>query len=176
MKHLFIDLETFGQTPGCSVFQIGAACFDLETGEIGAGIELNIDPIHHGYIDPPTVAWHREKGTYPMPGNTVAHHPKAALEEFAEWFTLQGGITSVWSWGAAFDFPVLEDLWRWCFGKKEMPWPYYEELCARTVWKLAFPDERHQPRPHKALEDCHAAIRDLVKANRALRGKEGQPS
>ena len=172
MNHLMIDIEALGQKPGCSIFELGAVVFDLETGVTGAQFLALIDP-DNGFVDAATEQWHRERGTYPMPGTAERVGITTALANFARWYQCLGwDIQTVWSWGATYDFPVLDSRWQEWGPTEELPWKYYQAECARTIWRRAFADLKHDPRPHQALEDCCAAIKDLVAAHRALRGKE----
>ena len=61
MKHVMIDLETMGLSPGCAITQIGACFFDLNTLTFGNTFQVNIDLISScemGFVlEPHTVDW-----------------------------------------------------------------------------------------------------------------------
>jgi hypothetical protein len=168
MNQVLIDIEALGQKPGCAIFELAAVRFDLASGEISSEFLALIEP-DNGWVCPETEDWHREKGTYPMPGTAARVGISKALRDFAMWFAGLGPVESVWAWGATYDFPVLESRWRDWGPSEGLPWEYYQAECARTVWRRAFgPDVRHGDRPHQALEDCRAAVADLVKAMNKL--------
>lgn len=178
---LFIDIEALGHKPGCAVIQIGAAVFDRHTGEIADSIQIYIQPEKNDrfHADLDTLAWHARQGTFPHPPDIaeIAFNTGDAVDCFSEFL---GGVSDfghviddVWSWGADYDFPIIEPLFeRFAIGG-EPPWMYWQVSDARTVWKLAFPGVKHGKRPHHALDDCKAGIADLCAALAALRGKEG---
>ena len=72
----------------------------------------------------------------------------------------------VWIQGPDFDRPILEDLCRQL--GVDMPWKYYLTADSRTAWNLAFPGQKHDPRPHHALPDCKATLADLARSLIAL--------
>jgi hypothetical protein len=168
MNDVMIDIEAMGQKPGCAIFELAAVKFDLHTGATGAEFLAKIEP-SHGIHEPDTVAWHREQGTYPMPGRAAQEDVTAAFYRFDAWLSAIGPVERVWSWGATYDFPVLQAIWTGNGPTPDLPWKYHQALCARTVWKLAFGDLRHADRPHKAVEDCRAAVADLARAYQTLR-------
>jgi hypothetical protein len=167
MNDLMIDIEGLGTRPGCAIHELGAVKFDLHTGVTGAEFLAKIIP-DNGLHEAESEAWHRERGTYPLPGRAAQEDSTRAFYRFDAWLTTIGPIERVWSWGATYDFPVLQAIWSAYGPTPKLPWEYHQAMCARTVWKLAFGDLRHADRPHKAVEDCRAAIEDLCRAHREL--------
>jgi hypothetical protein len=53
-----------------------------------------------------------------------------------------------------------------------LPWEFWKSRDARTAWDMAFPGQKHAPRPHRALADCHATLADLTAALRRLNALE----
>lgn len=163
-----LDIETLGRVPGCAVIEIGAIAFNGETGTHGETFHRFIEPMAPYTADVDTLEWHRRKGTYPFPKNfqgyTIrpVHSPGSAVADFADWCESLGDVEAWWSWGAAFDFPILSHLLTAEFHGP--PWKYWQCRCARTVWATAFGDRRRPDRTHDALEDCRSAIRDLFEA------------
>lgn len=169
MKDLFLDIEALGLRPGAAIVELGAVVFDRETGLTGpAEFHAYIRPSPFDIIDPETVEWHRQQGSYPPPENVTIFLPSLALFDFQDWFYRQGEIGAVWSWGSTYDFPLMEAAFRTHLDRG-LPWKYHRAQCARTVWNLAFPGVKHAPRPHHALEDCFAGVADLCAALGALR-------
>lgn len=164
MRDILIDLETMGQRPGCAIFELAAVQFDMATGATGAEFVALIEP-WNGHFEEDTVAWHKENGTWPQPGKAARISARQAFADFASWYASLGEVRGVWAWGASFDFPVLQAIWRDYGPTPDLPWRYHQGQCARTVCKLAYGEDwRHGDRPHEALEDCKAAIADLVMA------------
>lgn len=162
--HILFDLETLSLEGDAAIFEIGAVMFDIRTGWIGSRFRTYVDHTIFGTVDAETVAWHREKGTFPLPGQVELLHPEVAIRRFVEWYEQQGEIESVWCWGSNFDFRRLEATWKATAPKIKVPWEYYQECCARSIWRAAFPGLKHDPRPHRALDDALAAVGDLVRA------------
>ena len=168
MHHLFIDLEALGQKPGCAPIELGAVVFNPETGAITDEFHRIIHPHAALKGERETLDWHAERGSYPFtPVRYIAAEKlNHVIADFLSWLPEQ--YEAVWSWGSTYDFPVLDAAFA-AIGEKA-PWQYWRQQCARTAWKIAFgPDRKHAPRPHHALEDCRAGVRELCEALRAPR-------
>lgn len=173
MKNLMIDLETLATTPGAAIISLAAVFFDFEKGTIHSGKQWLIDPrsdVQPGEVALEGLQWAEEHGTWPVDAEQAATTVGALTElrqmlldhtPEREW--------ALWSWGADFDFPILESAFRRC--GMRVPWKYSQVRDARTVWKLAFPGVIPDPRPHDAMRDCLAQIQDLKAAMRELSGK-----
>jgi hypothetical protein len=162
-NHLFIDLEALGQKPGCAPIELGAVVFHPETGAIADEFHRIIHPHAALKGERETLDWHAERGSYPFtPARYIAAEKlNHVIADFLSWLPEQ--YEAVWSWGATYDFPVLDAALA-VIGEKA-PWHYAQQQCARTAWKIAFgPNRKHAPRPHHALEDCRAGVRDLCEA------------
>jgi exodeoxyribonuclease VIII len=161
--HILLDIEALGRRTGSAVIQLGAVAFSLETGLTGEAFHRHIHPGDRLTIDNVSLQWHAEHGTWPPADMTLPIvELKDALADFITWCSDLGEPVSFWSWGSTYDFPLLEAAHQ--AAGEEIPWEYWQASCARTVWRLAFPDTKHDPRPHHALEDAKAAALDLVKA------------
>lgn len=180
MNHLFLDIETLGNRPGSAIIEMAAAVFDPATGKIGAGFQQYILPHPSLYQDDETIAWHAERGSYPFSNQQREEAVTVAMatDAFHYWLQLlddEGTIelknVAVWSWGSNFDFPILHEATKLVPNCKRLPWKYYQERCARTVYKLAFGDDaKPAPRTHRALQDVSDAIGDLHAALQVLKG------
>jgi len=167
--HILLDIEALGTRPGSAIFELGAVAFLPESGTIGETFEAMIEPQAPFTADMETLEWHRKKGTWPRPFAEGAHSIGSALAEFEDWIGQCGQVEAFWAWGATYDFPLLAAAYD--FSGFAAPWRYYEARCARTIWQLAFGDQRHAPRPHRAVEDATAAAVDLMEAMKVLRGR-----
>jgi exodeoxyribonuclease VIII len=169
-SHVFIDIEALGRKPGCAPIELGAVVFEPQTGEITDEFHRIIHP--HGALkgERETLDWHAERGSYPFtPARYIAaERLPHVIADFLSWLPQE--IDSVWSWGATYDFPVLDAAFA-AIGETKEPWAYWQQECARTVWRRAFGDREHDPRPHEAMEDCRAGVRDLCDAIAALNGQ-----
>jgi len=166
-----LDIEALGRNAGCAIIEIGAVAFDPESGRLGEGFHVLVAPDDRFTQDPATLQWHWDHHTWPrdvVPDEDI-WSIDTALVHFGAWLDGFGGnITSYWSWGSTYDFPILNTAFE--LTGPTAPWKYHQMLCARTVWKLAFGDTRHADRPHDALKDAIAAATDLMEAIKALKG------
>ena len=112
------------------------------------------------------MSWHERQGTWPAYSDDAVSLWQA-LDEFNGWIRSAGTIESFWSWGSTYDFPLLVEAYRMVCLKA--PWDYWQLCCARSVWRMAFGERRHKPRPHEALADAREACRDLMMALTALK-------
>jgi hypothetical protein len=171
--HAMIDIEALGLRPGSVILEVGCVLFDMETGKTGETFQRKIKPDAKCTVELDTLYWHERRGTWP------AEHADAvplyqACCELNAWIKDAGTIESVWSWGSTYDFPLLLEAYR--IVGLELPWHYWQLCCARSVWRLAFGNRKHEPRPHEALADSLAACRDLMEAQRMLQDYTQDPS
>lgn len=158
--HIMLDIEALGTRPGCALTEIGAVAFCPESGNLGESFEVDIRPAMPLLADLATLEWHAKHGTWPHERPTIPL--RDALSMFAAYVAGFGEIEALWCWGATYDFPILTAA----FDAMAIPppWHYWQCQCARTVWNLACPGEKHSPRPHRAVQDAVAAARDLMLA------------
>jgi hypothetical protein len=161
--------EALGTRPGSAIIELGAVEFFPDAGTLGRSFEAMIEPQAPFTADLDTLAWHIEKRTWPRPFAENTHAIGSALVEFEDWLGECGEVEAFWAWGATYDFPLLTAAYD--FTGTPQPWQYWQQRCARTVWQLAFGDRRHDPRPHRAVEDAKAAAVDLMAAIAKLTGK-----
>jgi len=169
--HILLDIEALGVRPGSAIVQLGAVAFSPRGGElIGEAFHRHILPHSQLHTELRTLHWHMERGTWPPAPPAEPVTLEQALAEFSRWVEETGRPHTWWSWGSTYDFPLLDAA---CHKlSREAPWAYWQTACARTVWRMAFPYGKTAPRPHHALEDSIAAVKDL---HLALREIEGRP-
>ena len=170
---VMLDIETLGTEPGVAVAQVGAVCFDNETGEIGEAFvkTLKIKPqLAAGLIsDPSTEAWWKEqdKAVREVVFSSELH-PVEFCKAFRSWWPID--VTRVYAQGASFDFGILPFMMR-KFGSQE-PWPFWIERDTRTVYdELGFNEKNFShlnPKPHHGEFDCRHQIHMVM----AARGKK----
>ncbi|MCW1887674.1 3'-5' exoribonuclease [Luteolibacter flavescens] len=165
-----LDIEALGKRPGSAIVELAAVTFDPETGATGEEFLVRLKPELPFVCDYETIRWHRDHGT------TIEHadaiEPAKAIAALCAWLdqVIPDRESRVpWSWGITYDFPLLMPLLDLRPPGSPEPWRYYQVRDARTVWKVAFGDQRRATRPHEALADTKAAIADLFTALSSLR-------
>ena len=175
--HILLDIEALGRRPGSAIIELGAVEFFPDAGTLGRSFEAMIEPQAPFTADLDTLAWHAKKGTWPRPVaegpvTGATHTIGSALVEFGDWLADGGEVEAFWAWGATYDFPLLTAAYD--FTGTRQPWQYWQQRCARSAWQLAFGDRRHDPRPHRAVEDAKAAAVDLMEAIAKLTRKKNE--
>jgi len=169
-----LDLETLGTRRDSAILSIGAASFDPHSDKIGAEIHLGVDVVscqEHGlHIDASTVMWWLEKGggDFPKPA-----YPLAKALHLLSSFYMTQKCEAVWSNGATFDIPIVENAYR-VLGGNITPWKYWDARDTRTVFWLAGYDgsPTRGKATHSALEDTLLQIRLIQEAIRKIRGEK----
>ena len=141
MKNIMIDIETLSNKPNAAIVAIGAVQFDIDTGELGGEISLNIDPSSAQKagldVDANTVMWWmcqsemaREKTFFPKCPKAVLPLDES-LTNLCLWWVK--GAT-LWS-HATFDAVILRNA----FGAVgiQTPWHYRDTRDIRTIYDLA---------------------------------------
>lgn len=172
MRDLMIDLETMGRPPDGAIIAIGAAFFDLETGNVNGTFDLPISLVSACnlgmQIHPQTVMWWFQQSQEAIASwNTVDHVPiLTALDEFVAWVrrnAFDSRSLRVWAKSPTFDLAILHHAAQ--LADLSMPWHFRQERCVRTHLELAFerdPRLRDVPREgivHGAISDCLNQIR-----------------
>lgn len=176
MKNVMVDLETYGQGPGCPILSIGAVIFDDE--------ELAIHPVEFYEVvslescheaglvdDADTVKWWSEQKDEAKQILTQIHLPTAlklsdALGKFNEYLSTSGqnpDLMKVWGNGADFDNAILQH----CFKQVGMQagWKFWNNRCYRTMKSL--PKVKHIKMArggvhHNALDDARSQAYHLL--------------
>ena len=167
MRHLMLDLETLGTTPGCVVLSIGAVEFDLDgiKGEFHAHVDVDSSTMLGLKVDARTVMWWldqpKEAQNALLQADTFPIHDVLdALSDTFDWKDLK-----VWANGASFDFPILEAVYK--AAHRTVPWKYYNQMDFRTMKNLV-PNGSYEllrVRPctaHDALDDARSQALTLV--------------
>ena len=167
MRHLMLDLETLGTTPGCVVLSIGAVEFDLDgiKSEFHAHIDVDSSTALGLKVDARTVMWWLDQSKEAQNALLQAdpfpiHDVLDALSDTFDWKDLK-----VWANGASFDFPILEAVYK--AAHRTVPWKYYNQMDFRTMKNLVPKDsyELLRARPgtaHDALDDARAQASTLI--------------
>ncbi len=159
---IILDLETLSRSPSALITEIGAVAFHRDSFAIEDELDLTPDfflQLATGrHVCPETIAFHRQGGTLPR------IHPSSSATMFADLHLLTDFFHRhrphrVWIQGPDFDRPILEHFCQQ-YGSV-LPWDFWRTRDTRTTWDTAFPGQKHAPRPHHALPDCHATLTDL---------------
>ena len=167
MRHLMLDLETLGTTPGCVVLSIGAVEFDLDgiKSAFHAHIDVDSSTALGLKVDARTVMWWldqpKEAQNALLQADTFPIHDVLdAFNDTFDWKDLK-----VWANGASFDFPILEAVYK--AAHRTVPWKYYNQMDFRTMKNLV-PNGSYEllrVRPgtaHDALDDARSQASTLI--------------
>jgi hypothetical protein len=160
---IILDIETLSRRPDALVTEIGAIAFNRS--DFVETSCLLLHPDFFGqlaigrHVCPETIAFHRDNKTLPspvgdMPLKDTVHHLRTFIRNHRP--------ERVWIQGQDFDRPIIESLCR-SVGE-DLPWEYYRTADSRTAWNLAFPGQKHDKRPHHAVPDCRATLKDLARS------------
>lgn len=160
MKHLMLDLETLGATPGSIVLSAGAVAFDPYH-EIISEEEQHRFYRNFGITPQKDLGLDFEAGTFLwwLQQDKAAIdallrkqvHIKEGIQSFINFFK-RNGYTYIWSHGAGFDVPVIEHIMRLL--ELEIPWKFWNVRDTRTIFHLAkIKPNRSEGTHHNALDD-----------------------
>lgn len=159
-NHLMLDLETLDTSPGAAVLSLGAVAFDKEGIKDKTLWVFNLEEnISKRRVNADTLLWWLSQGDSAKAVFEKAKFGsliKPTLDSFLTFYkknNVQQG-TCVWSNGAGFDVPILENL---LLGNGyTIPWKFWDIRCYRTV-KMAHKIEAGRKRTgikHDALDDA----------------------
>lgn len=168
MKHVMIDLETWGTTPGSALRSLGACVFNPKTGDIGPTFYRNISRTScEGLgltVDPRTEQWWSEQSAEARSAlEPDQRQLGSVLSEFLGWWKTEVEDACVWSHGANFDVVLLESAFSAVF--IEAPWKFWNVRCCRTV--LALGNRKvvfARGVEHNALDDAVAQAKAVAAA------------
>ena len=157
---IIIDCETLGKSPSSIITEIAAVAFDRNTFAVVDTLECFPDILSQLAAGrtwtADTIAFHQKKAS--LPNRLVGSDITSTLFQFHS-FIKKHDPQWVWIQGPDFDRPLIENLFEAEGGS--LPWDYWRTADTRTTWNLAFPGIKHDPRPHHALPDCLATLKDL---------------
>lgn len=174
-KHVMIDTETLGKTPGSVVRSVAAVEFDPQTGETGRQKVWKIDltdSIRYGFkVEASTLKWWMMQSDEAR--REFVEGAETPLEDFLEDFmqfiaaTDEGNDFTLWCLQLDFDVAMLRSMYSWynlnvyrC-DEEVLPWnfrkvrdvrPYMDALDSEGLLPPKVAD-RHTP-----LADCLAQI------------------
>lgn len=171
--HIMTDIETLGTKEGATIFQIAAAAFDMETGEIKNAIDLKLDisKVEDLVVDGDTLKWwlKTDKELLTKLLNEGDLSEIEMLTQFNEWVDGQEGSPKLWGNGILFDNLKIKHKLE-SLGLK-YPIYYRHDRDVRTILALASSASglsenairdsitREDERAHDALDDVRKQIR-----------------
>lgn len=193
MRHIMLDIETLGTTPGAPILQIGALRFSpsgvppllkpspqvakntadadvfFRNITLKSNFDLGLLEITQGAIE----FWLTEsretaaglfKGAVPI---------RQALSDLWKWVDMED-YDGIWAHGASFDMPILSEAYYASYQQERVPWRYRAIRDTRTLFSVAFPDEKLPEPPgviekHNALMDSYRQAYVVQKAYSRLR-------
>lgn len=177
MNHIMIDLETFGQTPGCSIMSIGAVMFDPLTSKLGPTLYEVVRRSSckkAGLVeDPATLVWWEKQSDAAKAALTASSKRSGnvlleeALTRLSAFVKSANANVQVWGNGSDFDNAILACAYK-AVGQK-LPWNFWNNRCFRTLKNLSPAEATSTGTPrgvyHNALDDAiyqaHIAIKCL---------------
>ena len=181
MLNVMIDLETYGQVPGCGIVSIGAVFFDPSSGKLGRELDLVVSKkssLEAGLKeDIETLLWWDTQSTAArkaliqaedgLPSETVGLG--SALMQLRD-FLHPSSKVMVWGNGSDFDNAILACAYqalRW-----PLPWKFWNNRCYRTLKnmhpELAIP--KRTGVHHNALDDAKTQALHAMQILRKVRG------
>ena len=189
MKHIMVDLETWGTAPGCDIRSIGAVVFDPVAGTLGDEFYVNVnngvspnarpqfaDPaaLHADrkyplYRDASTMEWwsDQSEGAQQRLVTDVVDL-KVGLARFADWWANKPDECTFWAHGPHFDEAILAACYRATM--LSVPWHYRAPRDCRTAFELAGDpcQIEFEGVEHDALADAKNQALRVIKAYRLL--------
>jgi hypothetical protein len=170
MKHVMIDLETYGTSPGCVLRSLGAVefCPDLGIGkEFYCNFQYEDQQTKGAFIHLDTKTWWEKQSQKAQDDLLIDQKPfYSAIKEFCAFF--KG--TYVWSQGSTFDISILEHSMSLFHIKP--PWKFWDIRDTRTAYHMAKFDTRSIKRQgtyHNALDDAKHQASCVIESYRKLK-------
>lgn len=179
MKHVMVDLETLGNTPGCVILSIGAVGFCPVTGIMGERfyrVVNTLSAIDAGLeADASTQEWWSKQSKEAQqvlldagsPDGSLNSHLKDVLNEFNDFLRSEPfSDVRVWGNGSDFDNAILAVAYKRCGIKPA--WEFWNNRCFRTL-KNSAPQIKMERSGthHNALDDAVTQARHALAILRA---------
>jgi len=179
MDSVMVDIETLATSNDAVILSIGAAAFDMETGDVHSNtFYVNINPNQGRRADDKTLQWWSEQSEAARAAFENPQYPKQALKTalgmFNIWYRDVAPRGDMWS--HSFDKGILHHAFDQVGFKS--PWHFRGERDIRTLGWLykqitgrKFPEVEREGEHHNALDDalhqikyCHAMRHAIERA------------
>ena len=170
MRHVMLDLETWGTEPGCDIRSIGAVVFHPDNAfvEYETTFYRNVDggeEIRGLKRDPRTVEWWENQSAEARAAFTDPVDLHEGLRDFSEWYAALGEPAEITFWcnGPHFDEVILKACYNAC--NLPVPWHYRAPRDFRTEMEGAgWPYVKFMGTAHNALDDAIHQARCVIRA------------
>lgn len=186
MKHIMVDLETMGTTPGSVILSIGAVAFDPDMKEaiepenpaqtFHQHISLK-NSLARGFLtSADTTLWwmnqSEEARSNIIRGQVNAYGVSDTLSMYSSWVLQHEESLDeivMWGNGASFDNALLSKAYE-MVGMRQ-PWQFYNDRCYRTK-KADYPNIKlvREGTHHNALHDAISQAKHLQVILQAAKG------
>jgi DNA polymerase III epsilon subunit-like protein len=179
--NLMIDLETLSTRSNAVIVSLGAVLFtpDKIVSSHYAVLDLE-DQLENGrHVEAGTLKfWFSQKPEAQAVFKEVQSEVRGSLLLFSEWIKAEldkakfdGNNLTVWSNGAAFDIPMIEDLFK--DYKIKLPWKFRNARCFRTYDALtkckSLMTEADTGVAHNALSDATWQATAMIKYRQVVK-------
>ena len=138
--NLSIDLETLDTVPSTKIVSIGAALFDIETGEVGETVYLpcSLHDQNSRTMSASTIMWWMSQSDQARAVfndsdlDLLREQLKMFRASIGDWTQIK-----VWGNGATFDISILEDAYTRNAERSDIPWAFWNVRDMRTIVALA---------------------------------------
>jgi hypothetical protein len=175
-----VDLETMASSPRAAVASLGAVAFDPDGDDTVTSlldlrrrfyVNLDLRDQPNRQFDGDTIYWWLSQPPATQQAILMTENRLKvgeALVRFSDWCHTWAAQRA-WCLGATFDHVIIEDLYRSL--KRRNPIRYSNQLCARTIAKVADLERPELPElvAHNALDDCVKQVIWLQQCFKKLR-------
>lgn len=172
MKHVMVDLETLGNTPGCVILSLGAVEFDPDKLEKGRTLHLIVNQqtcLKKGLkTNQDTIDWWSKQSDEAKTTLRKSESEKlgednvsidSALIAF-KLFLQPCGDAHIWGNGSDFDNAIMACAYEAC--GIPLPWKFWNNRCYRTIKSIAPHVKMSRTGTfHNALDDAISQVDHL---------------
>lgn len=160
-----IDLETLGTSMTAPILEIGAVRFDKR--EVLSEFNVHVDPdscfMMGARADGDTIKWWLQQSEAARKNAVQPGEPiSAALNKFLSWVGANDQPESVWSHGANFDIPLIDQWLRRC--RLAAPWKFWTARDTRTLYEFVGFRPQTKVVAHEAVADARQQALDVIEA------------
>lgn len=163
-----IDIETIGTSSTSAIASIGAAFFDINTGQIGARFYQVVDiadSLKHSSVDGDTIKWWMQQSSEARAVFIAENQGllKPSLVGLSRFFLCHNSRKppAVWGNGPSFDNTVLVNAYK-AVGL-DAPWRFWQDRDVRTMVDIGRRIYHIDPKKSMAFEGIqHNALHDAI--------------
>lgn len=183
LKHVMIDTETLGLTPGCVVRTVSLVEFEPTTGKTGRKqtwvINLQ-DSIKAGFkVEAGTIKWWMTKSDEARKAFVATPEEETSLvsfvNEFVEWFKQYNGKVAVWGLQIDYDLPMvrcyLAYYYMYIMRNDDYPLPWNRKLLidVRPFMEVYRAKHEEYKTVHTSMDDCMQQIEAVAEVFKSFK-------